>query len=503
MAENPVVGVVGAGTMGRGIAQVAAGAGMPVRLLDTRPGAVDEALAFIGRMLDRAVERGRSTADEAKATRARLKPAAAVADLADCDLIVEAIVEEMGAKTALFAELDKVAKADAILATNTSSLSVTEIAAATEKPARVAGLHFFNPPPLMQLVEVVRGLNTDAGIVETLVDIAKRMGKRPVICGDTPGFLVNHAGRGYGPEALRIVSEGICAPTDIDRVMKDQAGFRMGPFELLDLVGLDIAHGVMEEIYAQYYHEPMYKPSVLGRLRVQGGLLGRKTGRGFYTYDAGKPVHEPEAPPPKAERRPVWISPAEPESGKTLHALLKSAGAEVEATKRPSKSAVCIVTPFGADVTRAALDQGLDPARTVGVDMLFDQTKRRTLMTNPATDPGARDSAHALLAEDGAAVTVIHDSPGFLAQRLVALIVNIGCTIAQQRIADPADIDVAVKLGLNYPKGPLEWGDALGPARVLQILRALHETYQDARYRPSPWLMRRAALGVSLTTPEG
>lgn len=501
-APDLTIGVIGAGTMGRGIAQVGASAGCRVRLFDVREQAVKDALGFIGQMFDRNAEKGRMTAEEASAAKGRLTPATALSELADCDLVIEVVIEDIDAKKALFAELEQIVRADAILATNTSSLSVTEIASATKTPSRVAGFHFFNPPPLMKLVEVVRGLNTDPSVVDALVKMGTRMSKQPVVCEDTPGFLVNHAGRAYGPEALFIVSQGICEPADVDRVMKDQAGFRMGPFELLDLVGLDIAHGVMEAIYDQYYQEPMYKPSVLGRLRVAGGLLGRKTNRGFYTYDGGQIVAVPEPSAPPRGDRPVWVSPAVPEGRAVLTPLLEKLGAKVETGDKPSKTAICFVTPLGGDVSSAAVAQGLDPARTVGVDTLFDQSKRRTLMLNPLTDPAVRDAAHGLLAAGGGAVTVIADSPGFIAQRIVAMIVNVACNIAQQKVAAPADIDTAVKLGLNYPKGPLEWGDEIGAQRVLAILEAMHAIYQEPRYRPSPWLKRRAALGVSLTTPE-
>lgn len=501
-ASRLTVGVVGAGTMGRGIAQVAASAGLDVRLHDDRGETVQEALRFIAGMLGRAVEKGRMTAEEAEAIKSRLHPAKVLSDLAGCHLVVEAIIEDMAAKMALFAELDRLLPAEAVLTTNTSSLSVTEIAAATARAPQVAGFHFFNPPPLMRLVEVVRGLNTAPALVEALVALAQRMGKEPVVCEDTPGFLVNHAGRAYGPEALRIVGEGICRPVDIDAIMKGQAGFRMGPFELLDLVGLDVAHGVMEAIYEQYYHEPAYKPSVLGRLRVKGGLLGRKSGQGFYSYTDGKPV-APEPPPvPPRRQVPVWISPAAPAGREALQAVLQDAGAELEDSTAPGPTALCVVTPVGADVTTAAIEQGLDPRRTVGVDTLFDLSKHRTLMVNPVTDPVVRDAIHGLLAHDGAGVSVICDSPGFVAQRMIAMVVNVACNIAQQRIAAPDAIDTAVQLGLNYPRGPLEWGDAIGPARILQVLRSLHDVYQDPRYRPSPWLVRRAALGVSLKTPE-
>ena len=498
-----VVGVLGAGTMGRGIAQVAAAAGMPVRLCDTDAGQVEQAVRFVGGMLNRAAAKGRMSTEEAQAAIGRIRVVDGLDGFSDCHLVVEAIVEDMAIKQRTFAELDRVVGLDGILATNTSSLSVTEIAAHAERQNRIAGLHFFNPPPLMKLVEVIAGLRTERAVVDALLVIGRRLGKHAVLCQDTPGFLVNHAGRAYAPEALRIVSEGICEPVDVDRVMKEAAGFRMGPFELLDLVGIDVAHTVMEAIYHQYFEEPAYKPSVIGRQRKAGGLHGRKTGAGFYRYEGGSPVVLEEAAAPDVGGSPVWISSANEGSRDTLIEILEAAGARLQTGDRPSTDATCVVTPTGLDATACAVAESLDGTRTVAVDMLLGCRGRRTIMTTPVTDPKHRDAIHALLAADGTPVTVVRDSPGFIAQRIVAMIVNVACNIAQQRVATPEDIDTAVKLGLNYPKGPLELGDEVGPRRVLQILRGLVRCYYDPRYRPSPWLVRRAGLGVSLLTPEG
>ena len=498
-----VVGVLGAGTMGRGIAQVAAAAGMPVRLSDADGRQAEDAVRFIGGMFNRAAEKGRMGAEDARSAVDRIRVVDGLDGFAGCHLVVEAIIEDIEIKQRTFTELDRIVPRDSILATNTSSLSVTAIAARTEHQDRIAGLHFFNPPPLMRLVEVIAGLRTDGAVVEALLAIGRRMGKHAVLCKDTPGFLVNHAGRAYGPEALRIIGEGVCDPADVDRVMKDAAGFRMGPFELLDLVGIDVAHSVMEAIYHQFYEEPAYRPSVIGQQRSDGGLHGRKTGAGFYRYVGGRPVVPEEAAVPDAGDSQIWVSPADGVSRGALVALFEAAGAHVQTGGEPGPDATCVVTPFGLDATASAVAASLDATRTVAVDTLFDCHGRRTIMTTPVTEPRHRDAVHALLAADGTPVTVVRDSSGFVAQRIVAMIVNVACNIAQQRIAAPEDIDIAVKLGLNYPKGPLELGDAIGPRRVLQILRGLVQCNYDPRYRPSLWLVRRASLGVSLLTPEG
>jgi 3-hydroxybutyryl-CoA dehydrogenase len=257
----------------------------------------------------------------------------------------------------------------------------------------------------------------------------------------------------------------------------------------------------MEAIYDQFYQEPRFRPGPLTRQRAVGGLHGRKTGRGFYRYEDGGKVVPPAAKVPDTLPGSVWISHREEEGRAKLLAALGNAAA-IDDGKRPSTRSVCLFAPLGADATTCAVTEKVEAERAFAVDTLFGLDGRRTLMTTPVSDPDLRDQVHALLAAGGHAVTVIHDSPGFVNQRVVATIVNIACDIAQQRIAAPDDIDKAVRLGLGYPKGPLAMGDAAGPARLLRVLEAMQSFYGDPRYRPSPWLRRRALLGVSLLTPE-
>jgi 3-hydroxybutyryl-CoA dehydrogenase len=484
------VGVAGCGTMGRGIAQTLAQSGVRTLMYDAQPGAAQRGLDSIGQALTRLAEKGRLADPQAVSRNLEVVPG--LGAFAPCHVVVEAIVEDLAAKRTLFSELEAIVAGECILASNTSSLSVTAMAAACKRPGRVAGYHFFNPVPVMKIVEVVDGVLTEPWVTDALAALAKRYGHTAVRCKDTPGFVVNHAGRAFVPEALRILSEGIADFATIDRILVDAAGFRLGPFGLMDLVGLDVNVAVMKSMYDQYFQEPKYKPSFIAEPRVAAGLHGRKTGRGWYAYTPEMQV-PPEPAAPKAKPAAVWAVPE-------LKELLADLGARVEL--KPSPDAVCFVAPLGLDTSAAALEQGLDPARTVAVDPLFGFSKRRTLMVNPLTRKETRDAAHALLAGDGVPVSVINDSPGFVAQRVVAHIVNVGCDIAQMRIATPQDLDRAVMLGLGYPKGPLAMGDALGPKRILSILQAMHELYQEPRYRPSPWLRRRAELGASLVTPE-
>jgi 3-hydroxybutyryl-CoA dehydrogenase len=507
-ASSPdlTLGIVGAGIMGRGIAQIAAEAGINVILIDARQEAVAEALAFCADMIRRKAVKGTISPEEADAAirriqGARTEPDRAYASFAACHVVVEAVVERLDVKQQVFSDLEDVIADDCILATNTSSLSVTSIAAKVRRPERVAGFHFFNPVPLMRLVEVVGGVLTDPAVLRRLDDVARRMGHRPVRTTDTPGFLVNHASRGFGTEALRIVTEGVATIADVDRVMTETVGFRMGPFELFDLTGLDVSLAVMESIYRQYYDEPRYRPSALLAQRQAAGLLGRKVGRGFYTYADGKAQKPPEPASPVIDHsKPVWISNRFPEAAEELRCCLNAAGAHIETGWQPSGAAIIAMTPFGEDATTAALQEGLDPTRAVAVDCLFGLARRRTLMRTPVTRPDIVMAAHALLGADGTPVTVIQDSPGFIAQRIVACIVNVGSDIAQQGIASPDDINSATEIALGYPRGSLRFGDELGPQRILDILEACHAFYGDPRYRPSPWLKRRALLGVPLAT---
>jgi 3-hydroxybutyryl-CoA dehydrogenase len=497
------IGVIGTGAMGRGIVQVSAAGGMHVLMMDARPGAADEARDFVAKMLARAAEKGSMSKADADAATARIRVAQSLADFKKCHMVVEAIVENLDAKRALFAELEGIVTPECILATNTSSMSVTTIAAKLKTPQRFAGLHFFNPVPLMKLVEVIDGLLTENWVSEALMIIGKRMTREPVRLTDAPGFLVNQVGRGFTLEASHLVYEGVASFADVDRVMRDVGGFRMGPFELMELTGLDVTQPASVLIYNQFFQEPRYRPNLIMQSRYEAGVLGRKSKKGFYDYDAEmKPLVAPEPPAPAARPASVWVSKAEPQGHQALTALLSKLGANIETGTKPSAKALILVTPVGEDATTCAVNEELDPKRTVAVDTLFPMVKRRTIMGTPLTDPAMRDAAHGLLAADGVPVTVCRDSPGFIAQRIVAMIVNIGCAIAQSRTAQPADIDKAVTLGLNYPNGPFKFGDVVGVERIYRVLSSMNSIYADPRYRPNIWMTRRARLGVSLLTPE-
>lgn len=504
MREFNRMAVVGAGIMGTGIAQIAAQAGLQVLLFDNREGAAQVARDNLQQTLEKLVSKGKVSSDEAQATLARVQVATVLTELKDVDLVVEAIIERLDAKQALLAQLEAVVSDDCVLATNTSSLSVTSIARECRRPERVAGFHFFNPVPLMKVVEVIDGLASDPQVGDRLQALATRMGHRGIRAKDTPGFIINHAGRAYGTEALQILKEGVTDAGEIDRILREGLGFRMGPLELFDLTALDVSHPVIESIYNQFYQEPRYRPAALTRQMLDAGFVGRKAGRGFYRYANGQMIDppQPQVIPEVKVLPPVWLGTENEVDRANLTALLEHLGAEIERGTTPSRNALCLLAPYGLDATSAAERFATDLTRTMCIDPLLDSARYRTLMQTPITRIDMRNAAHALLARDGVGVSVINDSVGFVAQRVLAMIVNLAGDIVQQRIASVEDLDDGVRLGLGYPQGPLIWGDRVGAKRLLTILERMTELTADPRYRPGPWLRRRATLGVSLRHVE-
>lgn len=496
--ELKAVGVIGAGAMGRGIAQVCAAAGCEVQLFDMNAESVTRALDSIRQDLAQGVARGKLSQEDADATLARMRPAAALSEMSECDLVVEAIVEQLEPKQQVLRTLEGIVRDDCVLATNTSSLSVTAIAAACAHPQRVAGWHFFNPVTRMRLAEIIQAPRTATSVIEALVELTKRVGHRAVVTSDSPGFVVNHAGRAFVTEGLKLLSERTAEHSTLDDILRECAGFKMGPCELLDLTGLDVSVPVMESIHAQYYGDDRYRPVPLARTRWMAGLLGRKSGQGFYRYPDEGTKAQAKPPVPMLKPPAVWW----PVDG---HDALPETVTELLEIERAPSAAVAdlvLVAPIGSDLSSSVVRLRLIPAKVVAVDPLFASHQGVTLMTSPATSPRTADMARSLFAARSIPTFVIADSPGYVAPRVVACIVNLACEMAQQGIASPEDIDVAVRMGLGYPMGPFEWGEKLGAVRVRQILEGLYTTFGDQRYRPSPWLVRRSRLGLPLSATD-
>ncbi|HEV2271737.1 MAG TPA: 3-hydroxyacyl-CoA dehydrogenase [Steroidobacteraceae bacterium] len=489
------IGVVGAGAMGAGIAQSALTAGLKVILHDANGPALAKARGEVRARIARLAEKGQLAADAAADAERRLTLAERLQELAPAQIVIEAIVEQLEPKQRLFAVLEDIVPAQTVLATNTSSLPVAAIARACRQRERVCGLHFFNPVPLMRLVEVIRAADTSEGTMQRALELAQRLGKTAVRVKDVPGFLVNLLGRAYLTEALHIQHEGVASVATIDRIMREAAGFRMGPFELMDLTGIDVNFPATRVVYEGFQHDPRLKTTVLHESLFMAGQLGRKTGRGFHDYSEGKtPPAAVDGDSPgtaAAAALPVsaWIAGEARDFG-----LVADHGVRLVAA---DQAEVILVNPAGEDAATVAARLRLDPARVVAVDFLGAEKKFLTLMAPVGGDDAARKLA-AFLRGTGLSVAVIKDSPAFVAPRILAMIVNLACEIAQMEIGTPEDIDVAMRLAQNYPRGPFEWGEWLGPQRVHDMLRQMQEVTGSDRYRPSLWLRRRALLGLPL-----
>ena len=491
--------VVGAGIMGAGIAQVAAQSGHRVLLHDARPGAAAAARDKLGATLDGLVAKGRLAAGAAEATLARIAPIEALAQAGEARLVVEAIVENLDAKRALFRELEGLLGADAVLATNTSSISVTAIANGLARPQRLVGMHFFNPVPLMKLVEVVSGLQTDAGVAASIFELARAWGKVPVHARSTPGFIVNRIARPYYAETLALLLEQAATPQVLDACLK-AAGFRMGPCELMDLIGHDTNFAVTQSVYEANFFDKRYQPSLVQREMVDGGLLGRKSGRGFYRYPEGVPALPVAVHDAPATAREVVVHGDGP-----IADALEAAAATALAPQGwgPARERASGWTGLAIDGARLAMTDGRPAHRVArdggGADVaVFDRVLQPAALAGsalafavaPQASATWRAQAPAWLAALGVAPLAVADTPGLVVARTVAMLVNEAADAVQQGVCTPAAADAAMKLGVNYPAGPFEWLAGWSVEGVTRVLEALDACCRGERYRVSPWLQR-------------
>jgi 3-hydroxybutyryl-CoA dehydrogenase len=519
------IGVAGAGTMGSGIAQLACLSGARTLLHDPAPDALDAGLTRIRTQLERGAERARLTASEAADAAGRLEPAAGLEDLAPCDLVIEAAPERLELKRDLLARLsEQIVSEECVLATNTSSLLVTAIAGAARRPERVVGMHFFNPAPVMRLLEVVAGGQSAPAALALARATGEAMGKHVIDAADGPGFLVNRCNRPFGLEALKLLEERIATIEEIDRICRLGGGFRMGPFELMDLVGVDTGLDVSRSFYEQSFGEPRWRPSPIAVRTVAAGRIGRKCGRGYYDYGDGSGAHRPPDPEPPAAgggdgliviagQSPLAHSLAEAASGAGWEVAFPkeaegsdppflildlSQGEESDAPLQGGPQAICC-----AAGSLAMLDPG---GAAVGFHALppLQETSLVELTRGPDTARSAAAAAQRFFATLGKHTAWVADAPGLVLGRIVCQVVNEAAFAVAQAVGSAADVDAGMIHGLNYPRGILGWADSIGLDHVLSVIDGLYDERREERYRASPLLRSLVMSGrLGRQTGEG
>lgn len=500
--EIKTVGVIGAGTMGTGIAQVVSQAGLSVILFDLNSHLLKGAKSQVSLTMEKLISKGKVSAVKAQGTCQRITYVTNIEAMAAADLVVEAIVEQLDIKQQVFQQLESICSPQALLVSNTSAISITAIGSAMRDPRRLAGLHFFNPAPVMKLVEVVKGLATDANVVVTLLSLAKSWGKVAVAAKSSPGFIVNRIARPFYAEGLRLVEEGVAEPARIDALMREAGGFRMGPFELMDLIGHDVNYSVTKSVFEANYIDPRFKPSLLQAELVNAGWMGRKSGRGFYTYDNGKVIKE------KVEWDNIRFGGffnisriVESVLIKPLIDRMLSAGVTLHSKTTAQVGEIVFANGARLVVTdgRTTLDRALqeDNPYIIQMDLSNDYgtCTALALSTHPDIPEEVWIEVYSFFDFLGIKTCVVKDMPGLVVYRTVAMLINEAADTLHLSIADQQGIDCAMKYGVNYPKGLLAWADELGTSQVARVLENLYFFYHDDRYRLSPALIQRSQLG--------
>jgi 3-hydroxybutyryl-CoA dehydrogenase len=483
--------VVGAGIMGVGIAQVAAQAGHAVMLFDVREGAALEAKEKLARTLEALVTKGKLTAEAVTETLSRIQAINTLDAAASVRLVVEAIVEKLDVKRGLFQQLEAIVTTDCVLASNTSSISVTAIANGLQHPGRLVGMHFFNPVPLMKLVEVVSGLQTEPAVAAAIFDLSKVWGKVPVHARSTPGFIVNRIARPYYAETLALLQEQAATPAVLDACLR-AAGFRMGPCELMDLIGHDTNFSVTQSVYEANFFDKRFVPSLVQRELVDGGLLGRKSGRGFYDYTEATAVAMATAestPMPSAQL--LCVHGQGPLADRFV-AVLETAGQTVQ---RVPASDWLGLEVDGAQLRltdgRTASQLGAEVAM---FDLPLNAGQDGTLAWAPSLRASEAWTATAApwLEALGFKPQRMADAPGLVVARTLAMLINEAADAVQQGVCTVEGANAAMKLGVNYPAGPFEWLASWNTGAVIALLDTLDAHYRGERYRVSPWLRQHA-----------
>ncbi|CDL00390.1 putative 3-hydroxybutyryl-CoA dehydrogenase [Magnetospirillum gryphiswaldense MSR-1 v2] len=492
LPPTAIIGIVGAGAMGAGIAQVAAQSGHEVLLYDAFDGAAAKGKAGIVAALGKLTAKSKLTPEDATAISDRITICTELTQLAPAALIIEAIVEKLEIKHDLFRRLEDIVGPECILSSNTSSLSLTALASVLKNPARMVGMHFFNPAPIMALVEVVKGLATAEAVAQTITDTAAAWGKSPVLCKSTPGFIVNRVARPFYAEGMRLAQEGAATIATIDAVLREAGQFRMGPFELTDMIGHDVNFAVTRSVHAAYFNDPRFLPSLLQQDLVDAGWLGRKSGRGFYDYgaDAVKPEAQTAAPCPAPTALDVLgdLGPAS-----ALADLAAKAGmtlARMGGAGMIDLHGVTIALTDGRSASERAAQLGINDLVVFDLALDWCTAKRIAIAAAGQCSAMGLDRAIGFFQALGLSVSVFADVPGLAVMRTIAMLANEAADTVYQGVASAADIDIAMTKGVNYPLGPLAWAERIGLDRVLTVLDNLARTYGEDRYRASAHLRR-------------
>ncbi|WP_432695629.1 3-hydroxyacyl-CoA dehydrogenase PaaH [Marinobacterium sp. YM272] len=494
-----VIGVIGAGAMGAGIAQVAATAGHPVLIFDNAEGAAEQGIANTAKGLDKLVSRGKIDAATRDAILARMQPISELQALADADLVIEAIVESLEIKRSLFTRLESICKPDTLLASNTSSISITSIGAALERPQNLAGMHFFNPAPIMKLVEIVSGLDTAPEVAKALHQLATGWGKKAVRAKSTPGFIVNRLARPFYAEGLRLLEEGAADCTTLDALMRDAGGFRMGPFELMDLIGHDVNYAVTCSVFNAYYGDTRFLPSLTQQSLVDAGRLGRKSGQGFYDYREESEKAKPQTLQ-GADTQSVKAITVEGDLGCANALIERLRTADIKVIEREGRGLLrvgdcTLALSDGRMACERATQDGIDHLVLFDLALDYRTCSRLAIASDHRVSTDELTVVADLFARAGITLSQLDDAPGLAVMRTVAMLANEAADAVMQSVCNAGDADRAMQFGVNYPRGPLAWAESVGLPFIHQTLSNLQRSYGEERYRPSRLLRQKVYSG--------